>query len=314
MNCFARYFMNTMKKLLTYAVIILLALVCAVSYQLFVLPNRFAPAGLNGICTMIQYVSGINIGYLSLVVNIPLAIWVYFSVSRSMGFRSMIYVGAFSIALILLGRLDVARFSYETANGTSKILGPLVAGIISGACYSLLLQMSSSSGGTDFIAAIIHKKHPEQGFFWISFLLNLVVAITSYFVYDFEMEPVILCILYSFMSSTVSDRLLKSRRSAVQCEIITNYPDQISKDIIAQLHHSATLLPGTGMYSNKETGVLLCIINKSQLPMLAEIVSKYPHSFAVLSDVSQVVGNFKHIDAHGRQKKKLLDHGDSKMG
>lgn len=306
--------MKPWKKLLTYAVIVLLALISALTYQLFILPNRFAPAGLNGICTMIQYLSGISIGYLNLIVNIPLAIFVFCKVSRSMGFRSMIYVAAFSIALILVEHLDITRFSYETANGTSKILGPLVAGVINGACYSMLLQMSSSSGGTDFVAAIIHKKHPEQGFFWITFTLNMLVAIASYFVYDFEMEPVILCILYSFMSSTISDRLVKSRRSAIQCEIITNYPEQISKDIIARLHHSATLLPGTGMYSNRETGVLLCIINKSQLPTLAEIVSSYPHSFAVLSDVSQVVGNFKHIDAHGRQKKKLLDHGDGKVG
>lgn len=305
--------MNTIKKPLTYGFILLLALICALNYQLFVFPNRFAPAGLNGICTMIQYLSGISIGYLSLVINIPLAAFVFFKVSRSMGFRSMVYVAAFSFSLILLGKLDLSRFSYETANGTSKILGPLVAGVINGACYSMLLQMSSSSGGTDFIAAIIHKKHPEQGFFWISFALNMLVALASYFVYDFEMEPVILCILYSFMSSTVSDRLLKIRRSAVQCEIITDFPQEISQDIIARLHHSATLLPGTGMYSNKETGVLICIVNKSQLPTLAEIVSSYPHSFAVLSDVSQVVGNFKHIDAHGRQKKKLLDHGDSNM-
>ncbi len=305
--------MNTIKKPLTYGFILLLALICALNYQLFVFPNRFAPAGLNGICTMIQYLSGISIGYLSLVINIPLAAFVFFKVSRSMGFRSMVYVAAFSFSLILLGKLDLSRFSYETANGTSKILGPLVAGVINGACYSMLLQMSSSSGGTDFIAAIIHKKHPEQGFFWISFALNMLVALASYFVYDFEMEPVILCILYSFMSSTVSDRLLKIRRSAVQCEIITDFPQEISQDIIARLHHSATLLPGTGMYSNKETGVLICIVNKSQLPTLAEIVSSYPHSFAVLSDVSQVVGNFKHIDAHGRQKKKLLDHGDGNM-
>ena len=53
--------MNWTKKLLTWVVIIGLALVCALNYQLFVFPNRFAPAGLNGICTMIQHLSGISV-------------------------------------------------------------------------------------------------------------------------------------------------------------------------------------------------------------------------------------------------------------
>ena len=46
-----------MKKVLTYAVIVLIAIAGAFDYQLFVFPNRFAPAGLNGICTMIQHLS-----------------------------------------------------------------------------------------------------------------------------------------------------------------------------------------------------------------------------------------------------------------
>ena len=60
------------RKLLTYLVIIALALLCALNYQLFIFPNRFAPAGLNGICTMIQYVFHINVGYMSLLINICL--------------------------------------------------------------------------------------------------------------------------------------------------------------------------------------------------------------------------------------------------
>ena len=70
--------MKLTKKAVTYLLIVGLALLNALSYQLFIFSNRFAPAGLNGICTMIQHICGINVGYLSLIVNIPLAIWTYF--------------------------------------------------------------------------------------------------------------------------------------------------------------------------------------------------------------------------------------------
>ena len=300
------------KKLLSYLVVGL-ALACALNYQLFVFPNRFAPAGLNGLCTMIQYLFHISVGYMSLLINIPLAIWAMVKVSRTMAVRSMVYVVAFSLALILLQRVDLSRFAYETANGTSKILGPLVAGVINGASYSILARCGANSGGMDFVAAVVHKKHPEMGFFWIIFLINTIVAGCSYFVYGYQVEPVILCILYSFMSSTVSDRVVRGRRSAVRCEIITDCPEEISEAIITRMHHTATLVPARGMYSNKETHVLLCIVNRNQIPELAELLEEYPHTFAVLSGVSDVIGNFKRLDAHGRQTKNLLDEGGSRI-
>ena len=301
------------KKLLSYLVVVGLALACALNYQLFVFPNRFAPAGLNGLCTMIQYLFHISVGYMSLLINIPLAIWAMVKVSRTMAVRSMVYVVAFSLALILLQRVDLSRFAYETANGTSKILGPLVAGVINGASYSILARCGANSGGMDFVAAVVHKKHPEMGFFWIIFLINAIVAGCSYFVYGYQVEPVILCILYSFMSSTVSDRVVRGRRSAVRCEIITDCPEEISEAIITRMHHTATLVPARGMYSNKETHVLLCIVNRNQIPELAELLEEYPPTFAVLSGVSDVIGNFKRLDAHGRQTKNLLDEGGSRI-
>ena len=82
--------------------IVLIAFMGAVNYQLFVFPNQFAPAGLNGICTMIQHISGISVGYLSLLINIPLAFAVFFKVSRPLALRSMVYVSVFFVALVVL--------------------------------------------------------------------------------------------------------------------------------------------------------------------------------------------------------------------
>ena len=301
--------MTIMKKVLTYAVIAAIAVVVAFNYELFVFPNRFAPAGLNGVCTMIQYVSGISVGYLSLIINVPLAVWVYFKVSKPLAIRSMVYVVVNSIALVLLDNVNMDQFAYFTENGTSTILGPLVGGIIFGAGYSLLVQASSNSGGTDFIAAIIHKYRPDQNIFWLIFGLNVVVAFASYFVYDYQIEPVILCILYCFMSSTVTDKLTKSGRSAVRFEIITDYPDEIGEAIINRLHHSATVLPGKGMYLGKEVSMLICVVNKSQMAALSAIIREYPHTFAVMSQVNEVMGNFKKIDTRGHLEKQLLDKG-----
>ena len=304
--------MKTAKKVWTYAVIVGIAVVCALNYEVFIFPNRFAPSGLNGICTMIQYITGINIGYLSMVINVPLAMWVYFKVSKPLAVRSMVYVVTFSAVSVLLDYVDTSRFAYYTETGTSAILGPLVAGVIFGSCYALLLRASAYSGGTDFVAAIIHKYHPEKSVFGLIFSMNVIVAVASFFVYDFQIEPVILCILYAFMSSTVSERLTKNGRSAVRFEIITDYPEEISNEIINKLHHSATLIPGKGMYLNKEVSMLFCIVNNSQVAKLASICRQYPNTFAIIDPVSEVMGNFKKYDPKGKQEVEFLDTADGK--
>ena len=304
--------MRNFRKVMTYFVIVVIALIAAVNYEIFVFPNKFAPSGLNGLCTMIQHIAGISVGYLSLIINIPLAIWVYFEISKPLAVRSMVYVGTFSVAILILDHVDLSAFYYVTENGTSVILGPLVAGIIWGGCYSLLVQCSAYSGGTDFIAAIIHKRKPEQNMFYLIFALNVVIALLSFFVYDYKIEPVILCILYAFTSSTVTDKLTKNGRSAIRFEIVTDYPNEISNEIITKLHHSATLVPGKGMFMGKPTNILICVVNKSQMAALARIVRKYPYTFAVMSSVSEVMGNFKRLDSDGNLEKKLLDDGDGK--
>ena len=304
--------MRTVKIAWTYLVIALVALVASVNYELFIFPNQFAPSGVNGICTMIQYVTGISVGYLSLLVNVPLAIWCYIEVSKPIALRSMVYVVTFSLGLLLLDHVDLSPYAYVTENGTSKILGPLVAGVIQGYVYSLLVKASAYTGGTDFVSAIVHKRYPEKSVFGVSFSLNTVIAVASYFVYGNQMEPVILCILYTFMTTNVGERLMKSGRSAIAFEIITDYPDEISRDIIRDVHHTTTLIPGKGMYSGRETSVLLCVVNKTQIAAVNQIIRRYPKTFAIVNPVSEILGNFRKLNSTGKEVAEVLDAGDGK--
>jgi len=302
--------MQNMKKFWTYMVITAVAMLSAVNYELFVFPNQFAPSGLNGICTIIQYLSGISVGYLSLLINIPLALWCYKEVSKPIALRSMVYVITFSVALLILDEMDLSAFHYYTDTGTSKILGPLVAGVIQGYVFSILAKASAYSGGIDFVSAVIHKRDPSRSVYGLTFTMNVFIAGASYFVYDYQMEPVLLCILYSFMSSTVVERLMKSGREAICFEIVTDFPEEITNDIINKTHHTTTLIPAKGMYSGNETNVLLCVVNKTQAATVSRIIRRYPRAFAVMDPVSEVMGNFKEMDSANREVKHFLDHGD----
>lgn len=302
------------RKLLSYLVIVGIGVLYALDYKLFILPNRFAPAGINGVCTMIQYIFDINMGYLNLVINIPLAIAVFFLVSKPLALRALTFVCVFSVSLVLLDYVDLSAYIYSTENGTSTILGPLAGGIIGGYCTSLLIKAGSHGGGTDFISSLIHRFRPDINFYWITFALNAAVAVCSYFVYGYQIEPVLLCIIYCFCVSSILDKMAKSGRSAVRFEIITDDPQAISAAIIRDIRHSATLVPAKGMYKGKETNMLICVVNRTQVAAVSAILRSYPNTFAIMSQVNEVMGNFKRLDNHGMPEKEFLDNADIQIG
>lgn len=280
-----------------YLIIVLSSVLLALNYQVFILHNAFAPSGINGIATMIQYLFDFSLGYISLIVNIPLAIFCFFKVGRHFSLKTFVSVLTFSLALLLMQNniIDVSRFIYHTDDGRSTILAPIASGAVNGLVYGLCIRSGGSTGGIDYVAAYMHKKRPDYSIMNIILCLNAVVAGLSYFVYDFNIEPVILCLMYNVITTQVSDGIIKGGEKALKVEVITNNPEEITQEVITKLRHSATILHAEGGYTHEQKNLLICVINKHQITKFLEIIGNYPGSFACITDVNQTVGNFKQV-------------------
>ena len=296
-----------MKKVVSYLIVVFIALAMALNYQLFVFPNSFAPAGLNGVFTMIQHVLGFKLSYTSIILNVPLAILVFFSISKPFAMRTLVYTLCFSGFLMVFDAVDLSAFVYDTT--VSTLLGPAVAGLITGFCGYYMHRVGACYGGTEFIAKLIHKRNPTVNFFSIIFVLNVSVAVASYFVYGYKIEPVLLCIIYSYFSSSVRDNMNRKNNSAIRCEIVTTKGKELGQELIDTLHHSVTKLEGQGLYTGEEKSVLVCVINLSQLSELTKTVAKYPGSFVTISHVNTVLGRFKRLDSNNQPEKLIYDMG-----
>ncbi|MBQ8080407.1 MAG: YitT family protein [Clostridia bacterium] len=281
---------------LDYLILLGIACVMALNYQIFILSNAFAPSGLNGIATMLQYVFHFSVGYFSLIVNVPLAIACAIFVDKRFALRTLIFSLTFSLLLLMFQtRVDISRFIYHTDDGKSTLLAPVVSGAINGFIYGTTFRHGASTGGTDFIAAFVHKRHPAYSMSHVIFALNSAVALASYFIYDYNVEPVALCIIYSLITTTVSDRMLAGGKQAVKVEMITSHPDEVTEAVIRELHHSTTIMHVQGGYSHQGKTMLTCIINKHQITRMEEILRAFPDTFACVSMVSETMGNFKRI-------------------
>lgn len=286
-----------MKKksiVISYGIILAMACLMALNYRILVLENSFAPAGLNGIATMIQYKLNFSVGYMSLLINVPLCLVAFFFVDRDYALKSLTFSVAFSLFLILFQKgINLEPYIYKTEN--SAVLAPLTAGVINGFIYGNVIRSNGSTGGTDIVAACVREKRPEMNLVWIIFVMNSAVAAASYFVYGYKLEPVILCIMYSFLTSKVSDSILRGNKEQLKFEIITADAEKMSREIMDKLHHGVTVLPAKGMYSGTDLKMLICIINKHQIAKLRAIIADYPGSFANVTQANEIFGNFKTV-------------------
>ena len=69
---------------------------------------------------------------------------------------------------------------------------------------------------------------------------------------------------------------MQKNRAGIAFQIITDRPEEISKELIVRLRHSATMLQGRGMYHGDIVSVLFCVVNREQQHALCEILQKYP--------------------------------------
>lgn len=289
---------NVNKRREEYRTLILIpffALGMALSYHLFVFPNSFAPSGVGGIATMVQYVFKFNAGYLNMAINVPILIVAWKLVDREFVIKTGLFTLCFSGFLMLFENVDFSKFYYLTANGTSKILGPVAAAVVNGTFYGLALRVHGSSGGTDVVSFCIRHYHPEYNVTWISFVLNAIIACVSYVVYGYQFEPVICCIVYCFVLTAMGNRVLQGAQSALKFEIVTENPEQLATDLMQELKHGVTMVPAEGAYTREWKSLVICIVNKHQIADVKKIIGQHPGSFAYISSVSQTLGNFVKI-------------------
>ena len=289
-----------MKKILGYSQIILSAILLAFVYYIFIVTNNFAPAGLNGIATMIQFKTGFSISYMSLLINVPLSILAYFLVQKDFAIKTLLFSLVYSVSFLLLQNSDLSFIQYNTL-GHDTIYPVILSGVLAGVVYGVCFRNNASTGGTDIVSRYINKVRPDTNFFFVTFTLNAIVAIASVFVYSedsLNYKPMALCIMYCFISTFVGNLLLKTTKTAYKFTVITPHRDKFVEEITKNLHHGCTEIDAIGTYTGVKKSVLICLINKHQLNDFQRIVAKYDNTFSYFEVVNETYGNFKNIKHH----------------
>lgn len=202
-----------LSRVLSYVYPVLLGALLALDYALFIVPNNFAPSGVNGIAVMIQHALKKTeyVSYISLLINVPLCVFAYFKIDKTFAVNTLLFSLSYSLIFLLLTKVEAVNnflqpFIYSS-DGVDTIYPSLIAGLIMGFCIGFSVKNNSSTGGTDIIAKYVSKIKPNLNFFYVTFVMNALVALASYFVFYkeadgvrvYDYKPVCLCVIYAFV-------------------------------------------------------------------------------------------------------------------
>ena len=267
--------------------LIALGLVFAtLAYNMFLIPNDVTNGGFTGIAQLVNSGTGLPVGAISMVLNVPLFLISLKSLGLRFGLRSL---GA-TIALSLL--LDNVHLPVKI---TDMWLATVYGGLFCGLGFGLILRGSATTGGSDMLASLVHRVCPYVRVSWGIFAIDGLVIIASAFVFDMTRAMYgLICIM---ITNVVIDFVLEGPSSAHSFFIISDKSQEIAQRIMSELNRGVTGLEGTGLYSNTHKQVLLCVVSRMETIHLRRIVfSIDPKAFIVSNKAHDTYGEgFKEL-------------------
>jgi uncharacterized membrane-anchored protein YitT (DUF2179 family) len=285
---------NISKKtadVLTDALSILLGcVIMALGMVIFTIPNNLAPGGVSGLATALAHVLPINVGFLTLIFNVPILI-----VGLVMfGWRSVVRtVFATLMFSVSIDVLSPVMFTYTN----NVLLASVVGGVLIGAGVGILFIRNITTGGTDMITMILRKPFPQLQAGSLMIVIDSVVVLIAVFIFG-DIEIALYSAITLFVAGKVIDAIMQGVDFAKIILIITDRQKDVLDELTRNLGRGVTEMPARGGFTGKDKSMLLTVARRSEIAATLRAVKKIdPESFVILYNATEVHGEgFKEIN------------------
>lgn len=268
------------ERVRAYALIVLGCVIGGAAYPLFLVPNNIAPGGVTGIATIFNYLWNWPVGVTSMVLNLPLFLISYKSLGGVFAFRSLVATLLFSAAIDLL---QLPQLTDDPL--LASVYGALVLGLGLG----LIMRGGATTGGSDMVAQMVHKRFPVVSVGIFLFMIDCAVILCAAF--TMNANAALYALICIFVSARVIDLVLAGLGSAKACFIISKRSEAISQRIMEEMDRGCTLLSATGAYSGEQRTVVLSVVSMGEVIPLKRIVKQEDaKAFVFITDTHETLG------------------------
>lgn len=269
------------KTLISYGGITAGSGITALGLVLFLIPGKIAAGGVSGLATVIYHLFHLPAGLTMLALNIPLFIAGLRQMGLAFGFKT--FYGTVSLSVFV----DVlARFLVSPTQ--DPLLSTIYGGLLTGLGLGVVFRCGGTTGGTDLAARIIHrylKLSVGQALMAVDAAVIILAGVV------FNLELALYALLALFLTTKVLDFIQEGFGYAKAALIISEKNQEIGRAILSEMNRGATGLEGRGLYTGASKELLLCVVSRSEITELKDLVVKVdPDAFIVLYDVREVLG------------------------
>lgn len=266
-----------------YLVIIIGTALYAVGFQYFLYPNSIIVGGVSGIAMIINLLTELPVGLLTVILNIPLFIiaWKHFGTHFIVG--SLVGMVLSSVFIDILA-------VYPVCATDDMLLACIIGGAIKGFGLGLVYYVGATTGGVDIVAKFARRKYPYINFGTLVLIMDGVIVILFALIFN-ELQGAMYAVIAMFVVSKTVDLVLYGTDNSSVCYIISNESDVIIKEITETLNRGVTILEGKGAYSKADKQVLLCVIKRPQITAVRKIIKGVDeNAFFIVTDAKNVFG------------------------
>ena len=261
----------------------------AINY--FVVPNNLYTGGILGLSQLIRSivieVFKINTafdfsGIIYYLINIPLFVIAYKSISKTFFFRTIFAV---SIQAIMLSVLPSKLLVNDILTNV------VVGGILGGVGVGILLSSGASTGGTDILGLALAKKNNHFSVGKFGLLVNVFIYLIAGLRYGLEI--MIYSIIYSFVDNQMVDKMHEQNICSTAFIFCKENPKPINEFIKNELNRDFTYWDAKGGYDDSRTYIIYTALTKYELIKLERNMKKFNiHTFMIKSEGIGVKGQF----------------------
>ncbi|MFZ5969164.1 MAG: YitT family protein [Bacillota bacterium] len=276
---------NVQKLLLDYLYIILGCVLLAFAITSILKPNGLMTGGITGISIILDKLTGMKYTYIYYALSLLVLLGAWITLGKREAGKIILLSVTFPIILIAF---EMVRFDF-IENDT--ILASIYYGIIGGAGCGLILKRGYSMGGTDTIAKILH--HKIFPFISISQLLlgiDVVIIITSYFIYDKSVALYAILTQIIFVKS-IDLVLFGFGSKNVKIEIISDKNEEIEAYILHTIKRGISTYEIKGGYTNLSKNKIISICSPREIMLIKMFIAQVdPNAFVDVIPVISVWG------------------------
>ena len=269
------------ERFFSYVQILLGALVGGAAYPLFLTPNRIAPGGITGVATILNHLLHWPVGTVSLILNVPLFLIGYRSMGRIFAFRSLLATILFSVFI------DVLPLQPMTAD---PLLGALYGGVLLGVGLGLIMRGGATTGGSDMIARMVHRRFPFISTGAFLFAIDFAVVTAAGFLIG--TTEALYALINIFLTAKVMDVVIIGFSSNKACVVISDRWQEISGRVLREMNRGVTQLIARGAYTGTERPTLLCVISRSEIMAFKRILREEDETaFIIIVEANETIGD-----------------------